>query len=92
MVTKIVELAGTQELTFDLDALGRITGREMNLLIKPSDLEKLAEVFAKYVISCPAAWGDPKSADTYLDLPFKGEGDTMQGVIQAMAEAIKNDR
>lgn len=87
MVTK---METSQELTFDVEALAKVTGREMNLLIKPNDLEKLAGVFAKYVITCPAEWGDPKSPDTYLDLPFKGDEASMQGVIQALADAIKN--
>lgn len=78
----------TTDLTFDLDALTRISGREMNRLIKMNDLEEVATICAKYAVTCP--FGDPKSPDTYLDLPFKGETGSLQSVIEAMASAIKN--
>lgn len=83
-------IAETQELQFDLDSLGKIKAREMNSLIKMNDLETTAGILAKYVTACPVAWGDPKSPDTYLDLPLRGESGSMQAVINAMAEAIKN--
>lgn len=78
----------TIDLTFDLDALGKIKAREMSRLIKMNDLDEVAAICAKYVLTCP--YGDPKSADTYLDLPFKGETGSLQSVIEAMANAIKN--
>lgn len=80
----------TQALTFDLDALGKIKAREMNRLIKMNDLDEVAAICAKYVTACPAEWGDPHSAETYMELPFRGESGSLQSVINAMAEAIKN--
>lgn len=78
------------ELDFDMEALGKIKAREMHRLMKPTDLEELAAILAKYITRCPAAWGDPKSPDTYLDLPFKGEDNSLTAVMNEMGTAIKN--
>lgn len=80
------------ELEFDMEALGKIKAREMHRLMKPTDLEQVADIMAKYVTTCPPSWGDPKSPDTYLDLPFSGETDSLTAVMNAMGEAIKNAR
>lgn len=77
-------------LQFDIDALGKIKAREMHTLMKPSDLEAVAAVLAKYITACPPEWGDPKSPDTYMDLPFKGETNSLTAVMNAMGDALKN--
>lgn len=89
-MAKVTEILEVDTLRFDLDALGKIKAREMSRLMRMNDLDEVAAICAKYVTSCPPEWGDAKSADTYLDLPFRGESGSLQSVINAMAEAIKN--
>jgi hypothetical protein len=72
-------------LEFDLS---RISAREMAAFFeaaRKSDIPALAAVMAKVVVACP--WGDPHSAETYLDLPFFGG---FQEVIDGLAAAAKN--
>lgn len=91
-MAKVTEILEVDTLRFDLDALGKIKAREVNSLIKSDDLEVTAAILAKYVVTCPSGWGNPKSPDTYLDLPMRGETGSLKSVIDAMAEAIKNAR
>jgi hypothetical protein len=90
MAKELTEGIEVEVLRFDLDALGKIKAREMSRLMRMNDLDEVAAICAKYVTACPSSWGDPKSPDTYLDLPFRGETGSLQAVISAMAEAIKN--
>ena len=80
------------DLQFDTEALLKIKAKEMHRLMKPTDLEQVAAIMAKYVTACPSEWGDPKSPDTYLELPFAGETDSLTAVMNALGDAIKNGR
>lgn len=79
------------DLQFDIEALKHLKAREMQSLIKMNDLEATAAILAKYVTACPAEWGDPKSADTYLELPMRGETGSLASVIEALAVAVRGE-
>lgn len=67
--------------------LSKVTAREMNAFFKALqtyDLEAMATFFTRVVTSCP--WGDPTSADTFLDLGFF---DGFESVIDAVTETAK---
>lgn len=70
------------ELRFDLHA---ITARQMaalNRAIKANDIEAVAGFMTDLCVECP--YGDPKDPETFLNLPYFGE---FQTVIKALAEA-----
>ena len=54
--------------------------------VSANDLEVIADTLTLVVVECPAAWGDPKNPDTYLDLPYFGG---FQETIEALIEESK---
>jgi hypothetical protein len=57
-------------VTFDL---AKVTPREFDNIMASADTNDvpvLASLLSNFVKSCPPEWGDPKAADTYLNLKY----------------------
>ncbi len=67
---KITEFTEAETLDFDLSKFKARDFRDLINAQKENDIDKIADIYAKIVVVCPSSWGDPKKAETYLDLPF----------------------
>ena len=88
MVTK---LTGVESVELDLR---KLTARDVSTLIKASaanDVDGVAAIYAKIVVSCPAEWGKPNDPETYLNLPFDYEFTELGKKIGEARKAVQGN-
>lgn len=75
------------EIEFDLANFKVRDLRDLSRAQREGDVDAQLAIYAKFIVSCPKAWGDPKDPDTILDLNYKA----VRQISEAMNEAIKAD-
>jgi hypothetical protein len=74
-------------LEFDFSNFKARDFRDLVRSQREGDIDTTAQMYAKIIVACPSAWGDPKDVETYLNLNFA----TFNRISPSMSEAIKED-
>jgi hypothetical protein len=89
---------GTGKLMeFNADAINSLSAIEVTQFIAAAKtinsdpvgyVQKVSAMLAKCAVSCPPEWGDPKSPETYQNLPWKT---TFQDAVKALSQELNSD-
>lgn len=74
-------------LEFDFDNFTAANFRDLVKAQRENDIDAAAQIYARIITTCPAAWGDPTNPETYTQLKFR----LWNRIPVLMTEAIKED-
>lgn len=75
-------------VAFDLRKMTAQDYHNYNAAARKDDTPAIAKIFAKLVTQCPATWGKPDDAATYMKLPMFGE---YKLLMRAFAAAVRDE-